>query len=94
MNWSSRLKIAIHLLELLLFFERFLNYIFFLKKIGNIFSCRKKLVHCDWKADQIAIDLELNVKLVDLKSLRTFSKGRKNVFLSISSFFSMKRTRC
>jgi hypothetical protein len=29
-----------------------------------------RLVHCDWKADQIAVTLDLRVKLVDLKSLR------------------------
>jgi hypothetical protein len=29
-----------------------------------------RLVHCDWKADQIAVTIDLRVKLVDLKSLR------------------------
>jgi hypothetical protein len=30
----------------------------------------RHLIHCDWKADQIALSADLTVKLVDLKSLR------------------------
>lgn len=36
---------------------------------------RKLLAHCDWKGDQVAVDLNFNVKLVDLKSLRKYSVG-------------------
>jgi hypothetical protein len=36
---------------------------------------RKLLAHCDWKADQVAVDLDFNVKVVDLKSFRKYSVG-------------------
>jgi hypothetical protein len=35
----------------------------------------KLMAHCDWKADQVALDEQLGVKLVDLKSLRKYSVG-------------------
>jgi hypothetical protein len=39
------------------------------------FMEHKLMAHCDWKADQVALDEQLNVKLVDLKSLRKYSAG-------------------
>lgn len=35
----------------------------------------KLMAHCDWKADQVAVDEQFTAKLVDLKSLRKYSVG-------------------
>lgn len=74
LDWSARLKLAISLLELLQFFERQVDDERASINFFVIAPSRKKLVHCDWKSDQIAVDVDaFRVKLVDLKSLRQFS---------------------
>ena len=37
---------------------------------------QRSLIHCDWKADQVAITRDLRLKLVDFKSLRYHGASR------------------
>ena len=40
----------------------------------------RHMMHCDWKYDQVAIDENWNVKIVDLKSLRTLVVGINGMY--------------